>query len=251
MASHSRRHSPPSRRQPVEHRHAPRAGIRRESFRSAGSQQAPWSEHRRGADEHPHPGRASRRPLEYMDECDRQGSSDDEEEGTDAQEAASDFGFGFRDPRGVAWCESGNGERMVFVNADEVEVELLAAAKSACGSLAYWVRELASSPELDRMADGGWPAELVPSGHCDAVCLSDEAGDLAGLRAAATGSNKKVRGQALALAVLLAADRRLNISNEALREHHPELVELVEASMHAYEAVCRDSDARRRCTPPE
>ena len=58
-----------------------------------------------------------------------------------------------------------------------------------------------------------------------------------GLAAAATGPNKKVRTKALALSVLLAAAHEMNISNEALRNAHPELAVLNEASNMAYAAL--------------
>jgi len=147
-------------------------------------------------------------------------------------------GYGYKDPRGVAWCESGTGRRMCFVDGDVVSSELLGIAKSACGSLAYWVKDLSSGVELDPAADGGWPPELVPSGHCDEVTLPAEAGpDLEGLAAAAIGHNKKIRGQTLALAVLMAAAHQLNISDDALHECHPELVALNEASHQAFDAL--------------
>lgn len=147
-------------------------------------------------------------------------------------------GYGYKDPRGVAWCESGNGRRMCFVDGDAVSSELLGIAKSACGSLAYWVKDLASGVELDPATDGGWPPELVPSGHCDEVTLPAEAGpDLEGLSAAAIGRNKKTRGQTLALSVLLAAAHDLNISDDALYECHPDLVALNDASHQAYGAL--------------
>lgn len=151
--------------------------------------------------------------------------------------------FGYKDPRGVAWCQSGNGRRMLFVDGESVSEELLSIAKSSCGSLAYWAKDLErTGNELLVSADGGWPAELVPSGHCDEVRLSEEAGDLQGLTAAAIGLNKKQRSKALALAVLLSAVKEVRISDEALQNCHPGLLDLVNASEQAFDALDEPPD---------
>jgi hypothetical protein len=106
--------------------------------------------------------------------------------------------------------------------------EILAIAKSTCSSVAYWAKDLERTcgGELDVNADGGWPPELVPEGHCDIVELPDEAGESAGLAAAASGPNKKMRTQALALSVLLTAAHHFGMSEDELRNIHPALQEL-------------------------
>jgi len=161
-----------------------------------------------------------------------------------AQAPAADNSFGFKDPRGVAWCQSGDGTQRLFVNGELVSEDVLKIAKGACGSLAYWAKDLERSfgGELDCSSDGGWPAELVPPGHCDFVELPEEAGEIAGLVAAATGPNKKVRSQALALAILLATSHHKQLSNEELHGQDPGLVELNEASNHAFEVLMDSQD---------
>ena len=64
---------------------------------------------------------------------------------------------------------------------------LNAVAKTSCGNLAYWTKDLKKSAGngLSVSADGGWPVKLVPEGHCDEVQLSAEAGELQGLSTAA------------------------------------------------------------------
>lgn len=133
----------------------------------------------------------------------------------------------------AAWCESGNGSLMLFINADKLSQELLAVAKSACGSLAYWQKDLDRhhSVELKTTDDGGWDAEVCPSGHCQVVRLPKEAGKWAGLRSAVIGSNKKIRGMGLAISVLITASAtREGITSEDLHRFHPELVLLKNAA---------------------
>ena len=48
----------------------------------------------------------------------------------------------YKDAEGVAWCESGNGRRMLFVNGGVVSSEILAIAKSTCQSLAYMMPQI-------------------------------------------------------------------------------------------------------------
>jgi len=73
--------------------------------------------------------------------------------------------------------------------------------------------------ELLVPADSSWLVEMVPSGHCDRVVFPAAAGELEGLAAAASGPNRKVCSQALALAIVLAASKSIGISPEAL--HNP------------------------------
>lgn len=132
--------------------------------------------------------------------------------------------------------------RMIFVDGDAVSSELLSCAKSVCGSLAYWDKDLERSccEELQATSDGGWPADFVVEGHCDRIVLPHEAGDLSGLAAAAMGSNKKKRTQALALGILLAAAEETAIAQD-LRGHSPEMRALSEVSRKTYDALDKDA----------